>query len=225
MTAGIRAASRVAPLLLVLGATAAGKTAGPLRTFDSDAAGRPPAGFLFHGPRDAPAAKWTVEREGDNGFLVHAGKPSVPAGFSVAILESPSAPGAAYVSARTRIAGGSGSTGILWRVQDPDNYYLARLDLARQNIGLYRVVKGNRARIDGEDDLELDPAAWHTLKIVQEDETIRVYLGGIRVLRVRDRTFTRPGSVGLWCTADAVANFDDLRIGLGDDHEGARRRR
>ena len=81
-------------------------------------------------------------------------------------------------------------------MQDADNYYLARLDLDRQDIALYRVSAGNRTRIDGEDDLELDPTAWHTLRVVQEDEKIRVYLGGIRVLRARDRTFDKGGRRG-----------------------------
>ena len=60
------------------------------------------------------------------------------------------------VSARVRLAGGQRSGGIVWRVQDAENYYLARLDLDRQDIGLYRVAGGNRTRIEGEDDLELD---------------------------------------------------------------------
>ena len=114
------------------------------------------------------------------------------------------------VSARIRLAGGQRSGGLVWRVQDADNYYLARLDLDRQDIGLYRVVGGNRTRIEGEDDLELDTTAWHTLRIVQEDENIRVYLGGIRVLRARDRTLRPGGRAGLWCAGDAIAHFDDL---------------
>ena len=100
------------------------------------------------------------------------------------------------VSARVRFAGGQRSGGIVWRVQDAENYYLARLDLDRQDIGLYRVAGGNRTRIEGEDDLELDTAAWHTLRVVQEEENIRVYLGGIRVLRARDRTFGQAGRHG-----------------------------
>jgi hypothetical protein len=82
------------------------------------------------------------------------------------------------------------------------------------------VTAGNRTRIEGEDDLELDPTAWHTLRIVQQEESIRVYLGGIRVLRARDRTFNKGGRVGLWCAGDAVAHFDDLRVGTAARKEG-----
>ena len=83
-------------------------------------------------------------------------------------------------------------------------------------------MNGNRVRVDGEDDLELDRAAWHTIKVVQEDDTIRVYLGGIRVLRARDRTFAKPGGVAVWCTGDAVAHFDDLRVGQEKESASAR---
>jgi hypothetical protein len=225
MMSAARIATRVAPLMLALSIPGAVGPADTVRTFDADTAGRPPSGFVFHPAREAAPPRWLVQREGANGFLAHAGEAAPRSGFSLAVLDTPTPLGAESVSVRTRLAGGRGATGILWRVQNPDNYYLARLDLSRQDIGLYRVVQGNRVRIEGEDDLELDPGAWHTLKIVQEGDSIRVYLGGIRVLRVRDRTFDKPGAAGVWCTSDAAAHFDDIRIGMGDDHESPRRGR
>jgi hypothetical protein len=185
-------------------------------TFDGDGVGRPPPGFTFRVVRDAAPARWAVQRDGTNGFLAHAGDASARDAFSLALIDAPMGD-AASVSARTRLAGTRGAVGIVWRVQDADNYYLARLDLdgKEQDLGLYRIVNGNRVRVDGEDDLELDRSAWHTLKAVQERDEIRVYLGGIRVLRARDRTFTRPGAIGLWCTGDAIAHFDDVRVGNG----------
>ena len=200
------------------GGVAAGSDA--VWTFDRDAAGKPPAGLTFRVARDAAPSLWVVQREGANGFLTHVGEPAGRGGFALAILDA-TARGATSASARTRLAGSAGTVGLAWRIQDGDNYYLARLDLQgdEQDVGFYRIVNGNRSRVDGEDDLEIDPAAWHTLKIVQQDDQIRVYLGGIRVLSVRDRTFARPGAVGLWCTGDAVAHFDDVRV---DERRGDR---
>jgi hypothetical protein len=195
-----------------------------IRTFDAETVGRPPSGFVFRVARESAPARWVVQREGVNSYVAHLGEPSTRGGFSLAILETPLPDGATFVSARTRRAGHEGSLGVVWRVQDADNYYLARLDLSRQDIGLYRVVRGNRVRIEGEDDLELDPNAWHTLKIVQEEADIRVYIGGIRVLRARDRTFTGSGAAGVWSTGDALAHFDDLRIGTDKDEDSRRGR-
>lgn len=195
-----------------------------LRTFEGETVGRAPSGFVFRVARESAPAHWVLQREGTNSFLAHLGEPSMRGGFSLAILETPLPARATFVSARTRRAGQDGSLGVAWRVQDADNYYLAKLDLARQDIGLYRVVRGNRVRIEGEDDLELDPNAWHTLKIVQEETDIRVYIGGIRVLRARDRTFAASGAAGLWATGDAIAHFDDVRIGTEKDEDSRRGR-
>ena len=208
---------------LLLGALVLGASADAVWTFDSDTPGRAPGAFTYRVTRDSAPARWSVQREGTNGFLAHAGDPPAKGGFSLAILEDqPRSP--LSLSARMRLAGQKGEMGIAWRVQDANNYYLARLDVegSEQDIALYRIVNGNRVRVDGEDDLELDRAAWHTIKVVQEDDTIRVYLGGIRVLRARDRTFGKPGGVALWCTGDAVAHFDDLRVGQEKESGNAR---
>jgi len=221
-------ATRLSTVVLVVAAAAATATApDSARAFETDPVGRPPAGFTLHVARQPSAPRWVVRRESANGFLAHDGEPGGHAGFTMAVLDTDQRRNVS-VSARVRFAGGQRSGGIVWRVQDAENYYLARLDLDRQDIGLYRVAGGNRTRIDGEDDLELDTTAWHTLRVVQEDENIRVYIGGIRVLRARDRTFVKPGAVGLWCTGDALAQFDDLRLTTPedkDDHADPRRGR
>jgi hypothetical protein len=65
-----------------------------------------------------------------------------------------------------------------------------------------------------EDDLELDADAWHTVKIKQDGSEIDVSLGGIHVLRDRDRRDNRPreGLVGVVATGHSEVWFDDLRI-------------
>ena len=88
---------------------------------------------------------------------------------------------------RFKAIGGGRTAGLVWKYQDPMNHYSAQLDLAKQELAIYRVVNGNRIRLEREDDLELDPDAWHSLKIFQERGEIRVYLGGIRVFSERDR--------------------------------------
>ena len=217
---------RVSIVLIAAAAWAAAR-ADKARTFEEDAVGRPPAGFSFHVMRSAAAARWFVQREVTNSFLSHAPDAGAKEGFALAVLDGESR-SQISLSARIRLAAGRRSGGIVWRVQDGENYYLARLDLDRQDLGLYRVVNGNRTRVEGEDDLDLDPAAWHTLKVVQQAESMRVYLGGISVLRARDRALGKPGSVGLWCAGDADAHFDDVRLSTPDDredHEGSRRGR
>jgi hypothetical protein len=182
-----------------------------LRTFDDDKIGTPPAGFVLAAGREAAADRWTVRREGSARVLVHEGRQSPPDSFAVAIFS-----GSQYrdvqVSVRFKTTGGGRTAGLVWKYQDPLNHYSAHLDLAKQEIAMYRVVNGNRIRIEHEDDLELDPEAWHALKVFQEKGLIRVYLGGIRVLTERDRLPRAHASVGIWAGGDSTVMFDDFRI-------------
>jgi hypothetical protein len=197
-------------LSMFLQAAAAGQSV-VVRTFDDDKIGAPPAGFSMAGGRDAASDGWIVKREGAARVLVHEGKPSPADGFAVAIFS-----GSQYqdvqVSVRFKTTAGARTAGLVWKYQDPLNHYSAHLDLAKQELAVYRVVNGNRIRIEREDDLELDPDAWHSLKIFQESGQIRVYLGGIRVFNERDRLPRARASVGLWTGGDSTVMFDDFRI-------------
>ena len=188
-----------------------------LRTFDDDKIGAPPAGFLLAAGREAAADRWTVRREStdkaraENRVLVHEGAPSPVDSFAVAVLTSP-AYDEVSLSVRFKAISGGRTAGVVWKYQDPLNHYFAQLDLAKQEVAMYRVASGNRIRLEREDDLELDPDAWHALKVFQEDGELRVYLGGIRVFSERDRTPRVPAGVGVWVGGDSTVLFDDLRV-------------
>lgn len=198
-------------LSLFLQAASAAQTV-VLRTFDDDKIGAPPAGFALAAGRDAAAAGWTVKREGNARVLAHEGRHAPADSFAVAIFSAVQYQDV-QVSVRLKAIGGARTAGLVWKYQDPMNHYAAQLDLAKQELAVYRVVNGNRIRLEREDDLELDPDAWHSLKVFQERGEIRVYLGGIRVFSERDR-FPRgkSTSVGIWTGGDSTVMFDDFRI-------------
>ena len=185
-----------------------------VRTFEDDIIGAPPPGFLASAGRDALADGWVIRREEKGRVLLHQGRPSPADGFAVAVLS-----GAGYqdveLSVRLKAVAGSRSAGLVFKYQDPLNHYAVQLDLAKQELAMYRVSSGNRIRLEYEDDLELDPDAWHSLKVVQKQGHIRVYLGGIRVFGEPDRLSRGPASVGLWSAGDTSAMFDDFRIEAG----------
>jgi hypothetical protein len=182
-----------------------------VRTFDDDKIGAPPAGFVTAAGRDAAADRWTIRREGNARVLFHEGKAAPSDSFAVAIFS-----GAQYsdveLSVRLKATGGGRAAGLVWKYQDPNNHYSAQLDLVRQEVVMYRVASGNRIRLEREDDLELDPDAWYSMKIRQEDGQIRVYLGGIRLFSERDRLPRTPASVGIWVAGDSTVMFDDFRV-------------
>jgi hypothetical protein len=182
-----------------------------LRTFDDDKVGSPPSGLVLAAGREGSADRWVVQREGHLRVLAYLGGTAPRDSFSVAVYS-----GAQYqdvrISVRLKAAGGARTAGLVWKYQDPMNHYAVQLDLARQELAMYRVAGGNRIRVEHEDDLELDPDAWHALRIVQDGSETRVYLGGIRVFEDRDRAVRAPAAVGLWTSGDTSVMFDDFRI-------------
>ena len=142
---------------------------------------------------------------------MRAEQPLQTGGLALALLARPGLR-ELTMSARVKVRGPGEAAGLVWRYQDPDNYYLVQLRFDQQSIGFYRMVHGNRVLVEAEDDLELDPTAWHTVRIRQGDESVRVYLGGIRVFEARDRILREAGAFGVWASGGATALFDDLRV-------------
>jgi hypothetical protein len=182
----------------------------PPRTFDAEPVGTPPSGLTFAAMRqDAPGA-WFVRRTGSNGYLVHETQKAHRDGFGIALTAHEPARDLS-ITVRLRLPGGTRAAGVVWRYQDVNNHYQVILDLVRRELAMYRVVSGNRIRIEDEEGLDLDGEAWHTLRVVHDDARIRVSLGGIRVFEDEDRTY-RVGRLGLLAAGDADVWFDDLRV-------------
>jgi len=188
------------------------------RTFDQDAIGAPPAGFSFAAARLPAAGPWLVRADGANRYLAHPGIASPTEGFSLAVLDAPP-PVELRLSARIKLVDGSRVGGLVWRYQNPENFFAVSLDLGTQEMALYRVARGNRIRLEFEDDLELDRDAWHVVRVEHAEGRIRVSLGGIGVMRARDRAAADTGRAGIWSDGAATAWFDDLHVEDAPDRE------
>jgi hypothetical protein len=102
--------------------------------------------------------------------------------------------------------------GIVWRYQDANNYYIARMNPLEDNYRFYKVVAGVRKQLATKEDLPVRAGTWHTLRIKMVGERVECYLDGKKELEGKDDTFTRPGKIGLWTKADAQTYFDDLKV-------------
>jgi hypothetical protein len=184
-----------------------------VRTFDGDRAGELPAGFTFASMRQDGPGTWRIRRDLANGLLVHMESPANP-GYGLAIAPDPPLRDV-LVSARLQLAGGTRAGGVVWRYHDAANFHAAILDLAGGELTLFRVTGGNRIILESEDDLELDPAAWHAMKTIHDESRIELSLGGIRVFEERDRRYdpnAAAGRAGVIAAGGAEVWFDDLRI-------------
>ncbi len=101
--------------------------------------------------------------------------------------------------------------GIMWRVQDRDNYYIARFNPLEDNFRIYYVKNGRRHMIESAD-VRLEPGRWHSMTIVQAGARYECFLDGKRYLAGTDSHFGKAGGVGLWTKADAVTSFDDFQV-------------
>ncbi|HLC15832.1 MAG TPA: family 16 glycoside hydrolase [Thermodesulfovibrionia bacterium] len=101
--------------------------------------------------------------------------------------------------------------GPVWRLQDKDNYYIARANPLENNFRLYYVKNGERTALASAD-VDVPSNKWHTIKIIHKAEHIEAYLNRKKYLEAKDSTFNDAGKVGLWTKADAVTDFDDFKI-------------
>jgi hypothetical protein len=102
--------------------------------------------------------------------------------------------------------------GIVWRYQDANNYYVARMNPLEDNYRVYRVVAGKRIQLETKEGLKVPAGEWHALKIKQAGDKIECYLDGKLQLEAKDGTFQKAGKVGLWTKADAQSSFDEFKV-------------
>jgi len=100
--------------------------------------------------------------------------------------------------------------GIMWRVQDHDNYYVARFNPLEDNFRFYSVKKGVRRQIASAD-VKLSKG-WHEMRIVQKGSRFSGYLDGKKLLDTENESSKKSGGVGVWTKADAATSFDDFHV-------------
>ncbi len=109
------------------------------------------------------------------------------------------------------------AAGLVWRYQDPDNYYVVRANALEENVVLYKVENGKRSDLKPQGswfaygkDAPVPLGVWSSLRVLVRSNTFSVSLNGEHLFDVEDDTFPRAGKVGLWTKADSVTLFDTL---------------
>ena len=102
--------------------------------------------------------------------------------------------------------------GLVWRYQDADNYYIARMNPLEDNFRVYKVVGGKRSKAFENADVKVPAGEWHTLKVKMAGDHIECFLDGKKYLDVKDDAIPKAGKVGLWTKADAQTYFDDFKV-------------
>ncbi len=101
------------------------------------------------------------------------------------------------------------AAGLVFRLQDANNYYIVRANALEDNYRLYYVIKGSRRQFAGAN-FKVTSGEWHELKVECVGNKIICYYDGQKKIEATDDTFKEAGKIGLWTKADSVTYFDDL---------------
>jgi len=100
--------------------------------------------------------------------------------------------------------------GIMWRVLDRNNYYVARFNPLEDNFRFYSVINGKRDELESAD-VKLSKG-WHEMKIIQNGSHFQGYIDGKKLLDTKDNSIKHSGGVGVWTKADAATSFDNFLL-------------
>jgi hypothetical protein len=157
--------------------------------------GSPPAGFSFARTGRGAEGKWNVVAD-----------PTAKAGraieqqstdrtdyrFPLAIHESFSAKNLIMQVRFKPVAGKIDQAGgVVVRLADPNNYYVARANALEHNVRFYRVVAGQRQQL-GTSNIRITSNEWHTLSLQAEGNRFTVRYDGAVLFEVGTIRFRTP---------------------------------
>jgi len=177
--------------------------------------GSPPVGFTFARTGRGGDGVWTVVEDPTalaGRAIEQSSTDRTDYRFPLAIHDSLSAANL-NVELRFKAVGGKvdQAGGIAVRLEDANNYYVARANALEDNVRFYRVVQGRREQLGGAN-LRVTANQWHTLGLRAEGDRFTVSYDGNTLFGVTDKTFAEAGGVALWTKADSVTRFDQVKI-------------
>jgi hypothetical protein len=102
------------------------------------------------------------------------------------------------------------AAGVIFRVQDAENYYIFRANALEDNVMFFRYASGKRTILK-RNPQRISTGEWHELKVEVIGNRFRGLLDGTVAAEVSDDTY-RAGMVGLWTKADSVTCFDNFLV-------------
>lgn len=102
--------------------------------------------------------------------------------------------------------------GLIWRVQDANNYYIARFNPLENNFRLYYVKQGRRVQLASKSFRPIPAGSWFHIRVTHAGNHIKGWFNNNLAWEVNDDQITQSGGIGLWTKADAASSFRDLIV-------------
>lgn len=196
-----------------------------LWTFEEDAAGALPKDWISAETNsDGAPASWSVAQgqdalQGERYLRVVTANTGSTYNL---LLTADSYPADLELAVWVRADSGKGDRGggLVWRAQDTENYWITRWNPLEKNLRLYLVEGGARRQLASAE-LEVDPAAWHELRVIARGASATILFDGAQAIAYEDAALPGGGKIGFWTKADACASFDALTLAIAPTEGGS----
>ncbi len=180
--------------------------------FDNAAVGSAPAGWTAT-KTGTGNPKWTIEKDDSAPSKPNVLKQSGVATYPICFKDDTNLKDG-FVEVKFKPISGKEdqSGGVLWRLKDANNYYIARANALENNVTIYHTINGKRTE-KKRSDAKVASNAWHTLRVDFQGNHFTVTFDGQKAIEWDDETFKDAGKVGVWTKADSVTLFDDFNYG------------
>ncbi|WP_180540523.1 family 16 glycoside hydrolase [Nevskia soli] len=191
-------------------------------TFDSTRIGAMPPGWSVFSNNSAKPGRWQVATDGTAPSRPHVlAQLGIPKGadcyalalFNHSIFKD------GDLSVDVKIVSGKlqQSAGVVWRFQDPSNYYFAVASADYKSVSIFKKVNGRVSLLAHASVTHpVDDREWNVIRVKFRGPRILLFFGHRKLIDTMDNTIDAPGKTGLWTRADTVAYFDNFRIDRRD---------
>jgi hypothetical protein len=195
--------------LMIITGLLSGSSLAETINFDDAKAGAPPPGWKS-AVTGSGSAKWSVEQDSSAPSKPNVLKQSGVGTFPICIYETAKLKDGFVEMKFKPIEGKEDQAGgVIWRVQDSNNYYIARANALEDNVTIYHTIGGKRVAFKSIN-TKVKSGVWHTLRVDFEGNKFTVTFDGNKVIEATDQSFPNAGKVGVWTKADSVTLFDDF---------------
>ncbi len=180
--------------------------------FDDMKSGAAPAGWAAT-QTGSGRAKWSVEKDDSAPSKPNVLKQSGQATFPVCFKNDTNIKDG-FVQVKFKPVAGKEDQagGVIWRVQDANNYYISRANALEDNVTIYHTINGKRVAFKNIN-TKVTSGVWHTLRVDFKANKFAVTFDGNKVIEATDESFANAGKIGVWTKADSVTLFDDFAYG------------
>ena len=167
-----------------------------LINFDNVSIGSAPSGWTAT-LTGSGNAKWTVEKDDTAPSKPNVLKQSGVATFPICFKNDTNLKDG-FVEVKFKPISGKEDQagGLIWRLKDANNYYVARANALEDNVTIYHTINGKRTE-KKHTGTKVAPNVWHSLRVDFQGNHFVVTYDGKKAIEWDDDTFKDAGRVGV----------------------------